>query len=96
VLAHEWGAVAVDAAVAVSRERSNTASQKETLELFYIAMGRGHTQLLSPQPVDLLPPPIAQSMCRSWFKLPSDRFKLLGLIFTAHWLDLHNSTLDLH
>ncbi len=43
-LAHEWRAIAVDAAVAISSQRADTAAQEEALELLYVDMGRVHAR----------------------------------------------------
>jgi hypothetical protein len=42
VLSHERRALAVDAAMAVGRERSNAALQEVALELLYVPMRRSH------------------------------------------------------
>lgn len=42
VLTHERSSIAVDASVALGRQRSDAASQEEALELLDISMRRGH------------------------------------------------------
>jgi hypothetical protein len=41
-LPHEWGALTVDAAMAVGGQRPDAASQEDALELLDIAMRGGH------------------------------------------------------